>query len=128
MKVVCRLKANLKNPKHINYRYLLQSPFPYELVSQCPGQGEGGKFADTEGEIALAKNQHFRLPCCLGAVASIFAHGSQRNAVLTEKLCRFQRARKILCVLEESGMQRCNAEIQYLKRVMNNCGLDPSVY
>lgn len=84
VKVVCRLKANLKNLKHINYHCLLQSPFHCKLVSQCPGQGEGGKCAMQRDKV-LAKNQRFRLPCYSGAVAAIFAHGLQRNAVLVEK-------------------------------------------
>lgn len=48
LKVACRRKIKLKNLKHINYHYLLQSPFHYELVSHCSGKGVKGKFGDTE--------------------------------------------------------------------------------
>lgn len=49
LKVACRLEAKLKNLKHINYHYLLQSSLHCELVSRCPGKGRRGKFGDTAG-------------------------------------------------------------------------------
>lgn len=49
LKVACRLKAKLKNLKHINYPYVLQSPFHYELVSYCSGKEGRGEFGDTVG-------------------------------------------------------------------------------
>jgi len=89
LKVACRLKAKLKNVKHTNYHYLMQSPFHYKLVSHCSGKQRKGKFGETEGKSVLTKNQYFRLPHYLRVVASI------SETQINEKCCSHRKMSQI---------------------------------